>query len=120
MAVGLKQNLALYLVIHPVLFIINIIDFIIGLLIPNKYNDDTLPEKGSKLAEITDKSDPSSAYRSTLYPDLMRLEDKNMNVYKQFEMSVKKFADLNTIGTREVFSIEDENSRTERVLRNFL
>jgi long-chain acyl-CoA synthetase len=119
MAVGLKQNLVLYLVIHPVLFIINILDFIIGLLIPNKYNDETLPDKGSKLAELTDKSDPSSAYRSTLYPDLMRLEDKNMNVYKQFEMSVKKFADLNTIGTREVHSIEDEKQPNGKSFKKF-
>ena len=119
MAVGLKQNLGIYLIIHPVLFIINIIDFIIGLIIPNKYDDETLPDKDSVLTELTDKSDSSSAYRSTIFPDLMVLEDPNINVYKQFEASVKKYADVKTIGVREVLSIEDEKQPNGKSFKKY-
>jgi long-chain acyl-CoA synthetase len=119
MAADLKQNLVVCLVIHPILFLINIIDFIIGLIVPNKYDDETLPDRDSILTELTDKSDPGSAYRSTIFPELMVLDDPNINVYKQFEVSAKKYANVKTIGVREVFSIEDEKQPNGKSFKKY-
>ena len=105
---GLKQNLAIYLLIHPILFIINIIDIIVAIFVPNKYDDDSLPDKDSTVTELTDKHDPSSAYRSTVFPDLMTIEDPDMSVFSAFEKSAHKYASCRTLGTREVLSIDDE------------
>ncbi len=112
-----KRAILLYVFIHPFLFIVNILDFIIGLILPYKYEDSELPEKDAILSRRTDPSDPSSPYRSTLYPELFTTDDPNMNLYKKFEMGVKKFGDLKTMGVREVLSIDDEMQPNGKVFK---
>lgn len=78
-----------------------------------------LPEKDSVLSELVDKSDPSSPFRSTLFPDLIGVEDPDMNLYKKFESGVKNFTDLKTMGIREIHSIDDEVQPNGKVFKKF-
>jgi len=114
-----KRGLLLYVLIHPFLFIVNILDFIIGLILPYKYEDSELPEKDAVLSEITDPSNPSSPYRSTLYPDLISVDDPNANLYTKFKLSVKKYADLKTMGVREINSIDDEIQPNGKIFKKY-
>lgn len=114
-----KRGILLYALIHPFLFIVNILDFIIGLILPYKYEDNELPEKDCVLSELTDKSDPSSAFRSTLFPDLIAVEDSDTNMYKKFEAGVRNFTDLKTMGVREIHSIDDEVQPNGKVFKKF-
>ena len=114
-----KRGLLLHVVIQPFLFVVNILDFIIGLILPYKYEDNELPEKDAVLSELTNKTDPSSPYRSTLYPDLFTVDDPDMNMYKKFEMGARKYTDLKTLGVREVLSIDDEVQPNGKVFKKF-
>ena len=111
--------LALYFLIYPFLFVVGIIDFILGLFLPYKYEDDSLPDKNAVLSELTDSSDSKSAYRSTLATDLLRIEDPNANLYDELANSYKKFLDIKTLGVREVLSIDDEKQPNGKVFKKF-
>jgi long-chain acyl-CoA synthetase len=111
--------MALYFVIYPFLFVVGIIDFIIGLFLPYKYEDDSLPDKNAVLSELTDKSDSKSAYRSTLSHDLLKVDDPNANIYDEFASNYKKFVDVKTLGVREVISIDDEVQPNGKVFKKF-
>lgn len=111
--------LALYFVIYPFLFLVGIIDFIGSLLLPYKYEDDTLPDKNAILSEQTDKTDPKSAFRSTMATDLLKVDDVNANLYDEFANNYKKFGDMKTMGVREVLSIDDEKQPNGKVFKKF-
>lgn len=114
-----KRSVLLYILIHPFLFIVNILDFIIGLILPYKYEDCELPEKDAILSKLTDSSDPGSPYRSTLYPDLMTVDNPNSNLYTKFASCVEKFADLKTMGVREINSIDDEVQSNGKTFKKY-
>jgi long-chain acyl-CoA synthetase len=103
-----KKVLTKYLLIYPFLFLVHVLDFLIGLILPYKYEDNTLPDKNAVLSARVDESDTKSPYRSTMHSDLVRIEDKNANLYNEFKDSLNKFSDMETMGVREVHSIEDE------------
>jgi long-chain acyl-CoA synthetase len=111
--------IALYGVIYPFLFVVGIIDFIIGLIIPYKYEDNELPDKDAVLSKITDPTDKSSAFRSTLFPDLIRIEDRDTNLYKEFCECVKSYFDFQTMGVREILSIDDEKQPNGKVFKKY-
>lgn len=87
----LKLIIFKYILITPFLFIVSIFDFIIGLVVPYKYEDPELPDKNAKLTELTDKKNPYSPYRSTLASDLVQLHDPNTNIYEEFTKCVKAY-----------------------------
>ena len=116
---SLKQYLARYLLIHPILFLVNLVDNLIGLVLPYKYEDVALPSNKKILSELTDPSDPGSGYRSALFADLMRLDDRSTNIYKKMEESAKKYAQIKTIGVREVLSIDDEKQPNGKIFKKF-
>jgi long-chain acyl-CoA synthetase len=97
-----------YLVIHPFLFIVGLFDFVLGLILPYKYDDATLPDKNAVLTRQVDPADPKSAYRSTMTADLVRIEDRSTNLYKAFSDCIDEHADMETMGVREVLNLEDE------------
>lgn len=108
-----------YLIIKPFLFVVALIDFIIGLIVPYKYEDPELPDKNALLSELTDKSDPKSPFRSTLTPDLVQIDDLNLNIYQEFANAVKKHWDKNTLGVREILSIDDEIQPNGKVFKKY-
>lgn len=112
-----KEFVARHLVLMPFLHIVGVFDFIIGLIIPYKYDDPDLPEKNAKLTDLSDKKDPSSPYRSTLASELTRLTDKNTNIYLEFAKAARKYWYNQTLGTREVLSIDDEKQPNGKVFK---
>lgn len=117
---GVGQTLATYLVIYPFLFIIGIVDFVVGLIARNKYDKyNEFPPEESVLSALTDKSDPKSAYRSTLATDLYRVQEVDANLYKEFVTAAEKFADVKTMGVRELISIEDEAQPNGKVFKKY-
>jgi len=112
-----KEFVARYLVIHPFLIVVGLLDFLIGLVIPYKYDDVDLPNKDAILSEITDKTDPNSPYRSTLTPDLIRLDNPDNNLYNEFAAAAKKYWYNQTLGVREVLSIDDEVQPNGKVFK---
>jgi len=112
-----KEFVAKYLIIMPFLQFVGIIDFIIGLIIPYKFDDPDLPAKDAKLTELTDKKDPSSPYRSTLTTELTRLPETNTNIYLEFAKAARKYCYNQTLGQREVLSIDDEKQSNGKVFK---
>jgi long-chain acyl-CoA synthetase len=116
---GILRFLGLYVLIHPFLFIVGIFDFIIGLIIPYKYEDSQLPDKNSTLTYQVDKSDPKSAYRSSTTNELIRIQDKNLNLYKRLAEAVTNYKETLTMGVREIVSIDDEVQPNGKVFKKY-
>ncbi len=103
-----REKIAAYLFIYPFLFLVGIIDFLIGLIVPFKYRDPNLPSKYESLSFLTDSADPNSAYRSVLGNELIEHTEENVCLYDEFVESVSKYKKFKTLGTREILSIDDE------------
>lgn len=110
-----RDLLAKVFLIYPFLFILGLIDFILSLIIPYKYEDDKLPHKKAVLTELSDKTDPTSPYRSTLQGDFTVNQDDN--IYNEFVKSVYKYANFNTLGVRELLSVDDDVQPNGKVFK---
>jgi len=99
---------AKFLIIGPFLYVVGFFDFLIGLVLPYKYDDDSLPDKNATLSRLSNKNDPGSPWRSTMAPELVRIDNKNTNIYKEFAAAAKKYWYNQTLGQREILSIDDE------------
>jgi long-chain acyl-CoA synthetase len=108
-----------YLVITPFLFVIGIFDFIIGCILPYKYDDSKLPDKNTVLSRQVDLTDNSSAFRSTLFSDLIRTEVKATNLYSKLAENIENQHDAKTIGVREIISIDDEVQKNGKVFKKY-
>jgi long-chain acyl-CoA synthetase len=110
---------AKYLVIYPFLFVVGIFDFIIGLILPYKYDDDKLPDKNTVLSRHVDSSDSSSPFRSTMFNDLVRTETKSVNLYSKLAENIEQQRDMKTMGVREIVSIDDELQPNGKVFKKY-
>jgi long-chain acyl-CoA synthetase len=108
-----------YVVIFPFLHLIGFFDFIIGLILPYKYEDTNLPHKKTCLTKQTDETDPKSPYRSALFDDLVSCDEPEANIYDEFKSKCKQYADIETLGVRELFSIDDEVQSNGKVFKKF-
>ncbi|CAF0943184.1 unnamed protein product [Brachionus calyciflorus] len=108
-----------YFLIYPFLHLVGFIDFIIGLILPYKYEDNQLPDKDAVLSRRVDDTDPKSSFRSTLFPDLIRVEDKNSNIFDELTNCVKKYHDTKTLGVRELLSIDDEVQANGKIFKKY-
>jgi long-chain acyl-CoA synthetase len=116
------ENIAHTLIIYPFLFLIDIIDHIIGIFLPyNNRNKHIYPDKNAVLSKQIDDSDPNSPWRSTLTHDLFHIENVDANIYDEFLNNYKKFshADVKTLGIREVSSIYDELQSNGKIFKKF-
>lgn len=114
------QLVGKYLLIYPFLFIIGILDFLVGLVARNKYDKyKEFPDKNSVLSSLTNNNDPYSPYRSTLSTDLFRIDDNDINLYSEFLKAVDQFADMKTMGVREIISIDDEVQPNGKVFKKY-
>jgi long-chain acyl-CoA synthetase len=108
MAATRGQEIIKYLLIHPLLFLVKIIDYILSLILRNKLKDDKLPDKNAVLSRQVNPKDPSSPFRSTLFDDLIRTTVKSTNLYNKLAEVIDKYRALNTLGVREILSMSDE------------
>ena len=108
-----------YILIRPFLFVVGFFDFIIGLILPYKYEDSALPDKNATLAKRVDESEAKSPYRSTMCADLIRLEGKDTNLYSRLAECVKAFFDMETMGVREIITIDDEVQPNGKVFKKY-
>jgi long-chain acyl-CoA synthetase len=111
-----KRYLILYCLIHPVLFIIGVIDLILGFIFPNP-KEVSLPERDAELSVRID--DEKAIYRSSLVNDLLLVEDQNTNLYKELKSIINKFYNRKTMGVREIFSIDDEVQPNGKVFKKY-
>ena len=102
-----RRLFSLIFIIYPFLFIVGIIDFIISLFLPHKYEDDALPDKNTKLSiRVEDgSSDNNAVFRSSLVSDLQKIENPDTNLYEELKAIINKFHNRKTFGVREIFSI---------------
>ena len=108
-----------YLVIYPFLYLVGLIDFLIGLVLPYKYDDPQLPDKDAVLSQQVDHTDPKSAFRSTLFPDLIRVQNKSANIFDELTNCVQQYQDTQTMGVRELLSIDDEVQPNGKVFKKY-
>lgn len=92
-----------YLLIYPLLYLISFIDSIINLF----KNSKKTKQFSSSIQVAKDSS--SSTYRSPKGLRLFKLPDDNkLNLYLKFQECTKKYPDLETMGVRELISIDEE------------
>ncbi|RNA18403.1 long-chain-fatty-acid-- ligase 3 [Brachionus plicatilis] len=108
-----------YLVIYPFLGLVGLIDFLVGLILPYKYEDPQLPDKDAVLSQRVDQTDPNSGFRSTMFPDLIRVEDKSASVFDELTNCVQQYHDTQTLGVRELLSIDDEVQPNGKVFKKY-
>lgn len=108
-----------YFIIYPFLYLVGFLDLIIGLILPYKYEDNKLPDKNAVLSKLVDETDPKSPYRSTLFNDLIKVENKNANLFEELTKCVKLYHDTLTMGVRELLSIDDEVQPNGKVFKKF-
>ena len=114
---SVKEKLAKWLFIYPFLFVVGTLDFLLGLVVPFKYRDPSLPPKDNVLSRLTDPLDSKSSYRSVLGDKLIEHVDENVCLYDEFKASVSKYRKFKTLGTREVLSIDDEMQSNGKVFK---
>jgi long-chain acyl-CoA synthetase len=112
-----KTSILTYVIVYPLLFILGLIDYVISLFIPLN-RDKTLPHKDTILSQNS-KNDPSSPYRSTLFKELITETDENANLYDEFNKSAQKYAELRTMGVRQLLSIEDQAQENGKTFKKF-
>lgn len=113
------RSIVKYLVITPFIFVVGLIDSLIHLVVPYKYEDSELPDKDATLTELSNPDDPNSPYRSNLTNELIRIEDKATNLYDEMAKCVNEYKDMPTMGVRECFSIDDEVQPNGKVFKKF-
>ena len=91
-----------YLIIYPILYIISFIDTIIEFIIRKS------KEKRFSSSKLVEKTDSSTSYRSPYVNDLIKLKEPKSNLYLKFQECTQKFPDLETMGVREIYSIDEE------------
>ena len=116
---SLGQLLVVYFVLYPFLFVVGCIDVVLGLFLPYKYDYESLPDKNATLSALSDSSDTKSPYVSTLSSELIRIDDPKANLYDEFAKVYKQFADKQTMGVREIISIDDEKQPNGKVFKKF-
>lgn len=112
-----REFVAKYMVIAPFLHVVGVLDFLVGLVLPYKYDAVDLPRPNSTLTKITDPTDPASPYRSTLSTELIGLGTDNTNIYEEFVVAAKKYWYNQTLGVREVLSIDDEKQSNGKIFK---
>jgi long-chain acyl-CoA synthetase len=115
----LNDVIARYLIIHPFITFIGWIDTFVGLFKNRKFVDNELPDKDAVLSALTDPTDPTSAYRSTLVSELITVSDNDVNLFSEFQKAVHLFAETKTLGTRELLSIDDEVQKSGKIFKKF-
>lgn len=110
-----------YVLIYPLLYLIRFIDFLIGLLNCKKRKQESKrPKKDAVLSELTNKADTKSPYRSTRAKELVKIDNPNYNIYLAFQECTQKYSNVETLGTREVFRVEDEVQDSGKVFKKFI
>jgi len=99
---GEAKPIIRYLIIYPILFIVSLIDTIIDLIFRRS------KEKRYSSSKLIEKSKSSTTYRSPHAEDLIKLNEPKCNLYIKFQECTRKFPQLDTLGVREVFSIDEE------------
>ena len=103
--------------IDAFLFIVSLVDYIPEFFLSDREKQNRIKKK-SPLAKLTDPRDPRSPYRCVESPELFRI-DENVNLYDKFEEAWQMYADVQTLGTREVFAIEDEKQSNGKVFKKY-
>jgi hypothetical protein len=93
--------------IDSLLFIINLLDMIPDLFVTKKEKENRL-KRNSILSKQSNPDDLSSAYKTCEFPEPLRIDDPNANIFNEFERAVAKYPTLQTLGVRELLSIDDE------------
>lgn len=107
-----------YLFIYPLLALIDLIDFIIGLFKPSDNTFKNLPQSPPYTVQV-DKSDPKSAYRSVQSTELLTITDPKTNLYSEFVKSVVKNKNVKTLGVRDILSVEDQVQQNGKVFKKY-
>lgn len=103
--------------IDAFLFIVSLVDYIPEFFLSDREKQNRIKKK-SPLAKLTDPRDPRSPYRCVESPELFRI-DENVNLYDKFEEAWQMYADVQTLGTREVLAIEDETQSNGKVFKKY-
>ncbi|CAF0944544.1 unnamed protein product [Didymodactylos carnosus] len=85
--------------------------------------DDDRSKKQKRLrAKIVDKNDPSSPYRAVEVVDELKYipEDGIHTLADIPDLTIKRFADRETLGVREILNVEDETQPNGKVFKKFI
>ena len=102
-----------YLVIYPLLYIVSFIDLIIGLF------KGKIKLKNTGTSKLVEQNETSTTYRSSVGDTLTAVHDANSNLYLKFKQCTEKYPELETLGVREIFSIDEELQENGKTFKKF-
>lgn len=112
-----------YVIIYPILFIIDCIDFCLDILFLNSKRNAKFkgcPKPNEIHTVPVDVNDTSISYRSARQKELFRIDDKKINIYDCIFKAAQKFSDRKILGTREILSIEEQSQADGKVLKKLI
>lgn len=110
-----------YLVVYPLVTLVDWIDSLIGVLYLDaraNYKLRTLPHPDAVHSVRVDETETSITYRSARAQDaLFRVEDESLNVYEIARQAAARGPDVNMLGYREILAVEEEKQSNGKVLK---
>ncbi len=87
-----KRLLVSFFILRPILFLIDVIDHLFGMILPNKYDDKTLPDRNSKLS-VQVKDGTTDSLNSDHVDETRKLIEKSC-----LDIKITTFDQLEDIG----------------------
>lgn len=107
-----------YAFLKPIIYLIKLIDLVLNFIIGRHSCYQRLP-KATPYSRLVHKDKTSHRYRSIYAQKLLTLEDKQLNLYRQFEKSAQKYKDKKCFGIRPVLSIEDQLQPDGKIFKKY-
>ncbi|CAF0726424.1 unnamed protein product [Brachionus calyciflorus] len=107
-----------YLVVYPLLFIINLIDSCINCCKRRDARYKQLPTKKPFSKPVKIGTD-SYSYMSCMTDKLERITNPNSNIYVEFTEAARKHQQIKTMGVRAVLSVEDQVQSNGKVFKKY-
>ncbi|RMZ95312.1 long-chain-fatty-acid-- ligase 4 isoform X2 [Brachionus plicatilis] len=107
-----------YAFLKPIIYLIKLIDLLLNFIIGRHSSYHKLP-KEAPYSRLVHKDETTHSYRSIYADKLLSLEDKQLNLYRQFERSAQKYQDKKCLGVRQVLSVEDQVQQDGKIFKKF-
>lgn len=111
-----------YLIVHPLLFMISIVDSIIDMVYVRhkmKVMFAQLPNATDKHSVIVEKDETSVTYRSANCIDLFSINNDRANLYDTVFECGQKYLGQRIMGYRETLSVDEEKQDNGKIMKKF-
>lgn len=114
------RQLIKYLIVYPLVTLIDLIDSVIGFVYLDSYSNRKLkhlPAPETIHSVQVDVASNHISYRSVNGQTLFKIDEDDLNVYEAVARSSRTYADVKMLGYREIVSLDEDKQANGKVLK---